>query len=69
MRSGTRWDRCIDRSAFVGQSFLLPSPNRGQEVGHVDPLAAHFDHPRVFEHTPGGGAAGRFFLKTEMNVS
>jgi hypothetical protein len=47
----------------------LPSPNRGQEVGHVDPLAAHFDHPRVFEHTPGGGAAGRFFLKTEMNVS
>ena len=38
-------------------------------MGHVDTLAAHFDHPGVFEHTPGRGAAGRFFLEAGMNVS
>ena len=31
---------------------------------HVDALGAHFDHPGVFEHAPGGGAAGGFFFET-----
>lgn len=30
---------------------------------HVDFLALHFDHPGMFEHAPGGRAAGRFFFE------
>lgn len=33
---------------------------------HVDALGAHFDHPGVLEHAPGGGATGGFFFETVL---
>ena len=57
MRSGIGLCGCDSRLPF-------PCPDRGEEVRHVDTLAAHLDHPGVFEHAPGGGAAGRLFFET-----
>lgn len=49
--------------------LLVPSPDGGEEVRHVDALAAHFDHPGVLEHAPGGGPAGGFFFEAKEIVS
>jgi hypothetical protein len=47
-----------------GSGFFLPGPDRGEEVRHVNALAAHLDHPWVFEHAPGRGAARWLFFET-----
>lgn len=38
-------------------------------MGHVDPLGPHFDHPRVFQHSPGRCTTRWFLLKTAKRVS
>jgi len=45
--------------------LLLPGPDGGEEVRHVDTLTAHLDHPGVLEHAPGGGPAGGFFFEAK----
>ena len=42
---------------------ILPIPDLAQEVGHVDFLALHLDHPWVLHHAPGRGSARRFFFE------
>jgi len=49
---------------------LVPTPYFGEEMGHVDAFGAHFYHPGVFEHAPGGGAAGGIFFEAgEKKIS
>lgn len=36
---------------------------------HVDALSAHFYHPGVLEHAPGGGAAVGLFLETARSLA
>lgn len=43
---------------------IFPIPHLYQEMFHVDFLALHFDHPRMFKHSPRSGPTRRFFLKT-----
>jgi hypothetical protein len=58
-----------ETEVLCSRALLFPGPDRGQEVCHVDPLAAHLDHPGVLEHSPGRGAAGGFFLETIKAIS
>ena len=44
--------------------LFLPSPDLGEEVLHVHPLALHLHDPRMFQHPPGSCAASGFFLET-----
>lgn len=42
----------------------LPIPHLREEMLHVDFLALHLHHPRVFDHAPGRCATGGFFFET-----
>lgn len=45
-------------------SSILPIPHLYQEMLHIDTLALHFDHPRVFKHSPRSRTARCFFFET-----
>lgn len=60
--------RIIDREEMVEVLFsahfsIFPVPYLYQEMLHIDFLALHFNHPRMFKHSPRSGTAGGFFLK------
>jgi len=65
-KGGTLIYHLPDRSWSL---FLVPTPYFGEEMSHVDAFGAHFYHPGVFEHAPGGGAAGGIFLETGKKKS
>lgn len=49
---------------FSAHFSIFPVPYLYQEMLHIDFLALHFNHPRMFKHSPRSGTTGGFFLKT-----
>lgn len=46
---------------------ILPIPDLPQEMFHVNVPTMHLDHPWMFQHAPGCGSSGGFFLKAFFN--
>lgn len=57
------------RAAGFSPSSILPIPNLGEEVLHVDFLTLHLHHPGMLDHAPRRSTAGRLFFKTVCFVS
>lgn len=47
---------------------FVPAPDFCEKMGHVHFLGAHLDHPRMFQHPPGRGAATGVFLEAVMQT-
>jgi hypothetical protein len=50
-------------------NLVFPVPDLPYEIGHVDLLVFHVQHPGMFEHPPGSRSSRRFFLQTRRKVS